>query len=467
MITNTASSAQLQLQIFDVFRRSGILVTPGFQGVFSIASSETSIEKIKQIFQSNFPFFIPRFFLNEKESKFCFTLEESDHDPIVFSPELIRLKQYLKEYEFCDRNPDTPLRDPFKTMNCIRKLVDLMLDEALQRAVSSVWKGGVLIEVGSGIGYLWSDEQEASLLRIQPDLESCRCLAAEGSVVHQIDIQRLCTLLAKRGEKIPLFVLLNVFDTMNLSMQKESLRYFSECQDEEGCLLFLLDTNPELNQLTATLKNKYPQHAIYPYTVGGPFDPLQAIVIPQECAPYFAEDSTDLVTLFTEEIEFFQSNPYSKRSKLQETLAQYTAEETAKFQILSVEELFLEETSNRCKENGYDIERIEYSLCYGLLDRQDSKIGKGNLLYRPVTSKCMSVIHSDVKDPNLHKIFEMKGITDVDFLTQAKQEELLKEGKKIGCAEVLVIVARKQRGKQPAQIFVRRNIDHCRILRAD
>lgn len=328
----------------------------------------------------------------------------------------------------------------WKKINDLRAEVAPALTQGLfELLFPRVKENQPLIELGSGVGYSFSEELSKRVIKTQPSIFEGRDLQNQTSdPVYRLNILNLCNRLSQSGKNVPLFFALNVFDTMSKDERMSNLTHLSKLQEKGDKIVVMLDVNPFLNTMFDELFEQYPNHGIWPY-----FDPekschkLSVVIIPTKYAENPPKNCIELCKLFdkcTKDIDNTgRASSASEYMRLQQT---------HNCKIITLEDYYAEQVKGQLEELGYEA-RSFYHSAYVI----DRFVREGPLTYKPITDY-PHIRDWSVQDENLLEFLSSKGLDIPDDIKKIPVSDLRERNLQIFGAEFLVIEGTKQSFQQ-------------------
>lgn len=330
--------------------------------------------------------------------------------------------------------------DRWSSVNCFRSMVSLSLNQGLSEIVSRYGKGNLpIIEIGSGVGYTFSEPVSKKMIRTQPSLQDCTLLSqTTKDPIYQVGIEGIHRSFLMTCQKISLFVAINVFDTLSSKERRMGFGQLSHIQGEGDHLLLLNDTNPCIDTVFEQLTSLYPQHAIFPYMpLSNNPTKISAVLVPMQYLDGPPPTESDFINHLENEA---RANTKGLMSRLRIQL--FKLQQTLNLKIICLEDFYIQQVKEELKECGYETTTFYHtSFVTGELSKKLSPITQ-DLIYKSVTDT-MTVRQWKLSDPRLLDVLSQKGLTIPAIFDHGFLANLKEKGHKIFGAEIHVIAAKK------------------------
>lgn len=328
--------------------------------------------------------------------------------------------------------------DTWERLNNTRALIAPALNKALAEIIARyAIADQPIVEIGSGIGYTLPKDLADRLIPIQPAASECQLLINSGtSPVFLASVADLHGCLSDSPKRLPLLFALNVFDTMQPGEREANLHRLSELQWSGDKLLIMQDVEPHVDGLLSYLKEKYPNHTIYPYIPDTAYAKYSLIVVPTK----LVKPGYELTERFDDAIdrEINASNA-GKITANQKWLKQIEKEHELK--VFSYDQVYFEMTKNALHKAGYTSEHYCH-VAFEPGKRSPQLPAFEHGAYKSVVNLAVVQVWS-FKDSAFRKFLAAKQLQMPEHFTEDMLNKLLIQGQIMTAAEVLVVEATK------------------------
>lgn len=356
------------------------------------------------------------------------------------STSVSKLLSIFSSKKFVGNSLDFP-KDRWSSMNNARTPVVSSLSQGLTEILLNNVRNNEhpIIEIGSALGYTFSPALQARIIRTQPNRRECqRWYFKTPHPIYKMTIEQIWSCLKDTKITVPLFFALNVFDTLLPMMRMNSLLQISELQKSGDRTILMLDTNPCLNIVLQEIQDLYPEDSVLPYTgkTGALTDSRVSVII----VPQHLHIKTVLSALeFLEEIKKNENallqGKITDKSKLLHEL-----QEKHQLKVIVLEEFIEEQLTEELQKAGYQTKSY-YHVSF--TPEKNTIFTIKNIIYKSITDIAGARQYSST-DVDLQANLARKKISFPLHVNETYLAKLKKQGKKLLCAEMLVIEATKK-----------------------
>jgi hypothetical protein len=251
-------------------------------------------------------------------------------------------------------------------------------------------------------------------------------------------------MLRPSHKKVPLFLALNLFDTLSSKTQAKQIEQLSLLQNSGDKILILLDSNPHLEIIIAEAEARLPGYAMLPWQSNNTEHmqtELLLLAVPHRFLPESLQDPIKRSQLHCSRLA-----PDSSRDQMGEFYALMAAlQRRENLPIVDITGLWRSMIKKNLERTGYET-KIYYHTTFTtgpippLL--QHSSVQQ-DLIYRAAT-EALSVRQWNPSDPQFIAYLQRKNVELPREYTPAFLQQLRERGEKIFASELLVVEATKK-----------------------
>lgn len=327
----------------------------------------------------------------------------------------------------------------WKNINNFRKMVQSSLDEGISDIMAKHYVGGAIVEIGAGAAYTLRDDINKNIIRLQPNkYDFHELMQAKIRNSYPIDIAQFAAALPNTNKYIPLYLAINVFDTMSPEKRLDNLLTISQTQQSAGKIIIISDTNPWLNSIIPEINTEYSDMIVLPYLPSHADDEqvyrASAILVPKELINKKPINADEFYKLWMDEISL-RSHGYI--SDMQQQLE--WAQKEYDLKIIVLEDYYAAKITAMLKNTGYEVSSY-YHTSFAIMNKKGITQA---IIYKHVTESLATVRQWSHKDKKFIVRLKDKNLSLPDNYDDKFFADLLNSDQRLTGAELLVIEAKK------------------------